>query len=760
MATTAAVIPALAAFDHAQAPAIPPADAKTSDAPITVEEITPAAADEKSTVRVSGQITNTTDKALTDVTVRLRYSSTPFSSRSALDDYASGDGGQASAYGPETTLDETLQPGASAEYTVKAEAKDLGLGAYGVYPLAVEALNESGSSLGDEYTFLPYTGGSDPDPIEIAWVWPLMEMPQRAGDDTYLSNGLAESVGANGRLGRLLAVGAQITDFSLEPPAPDEDADSEDGDGDGADNDGGGAAESAADTDRIPITWAVDPALLDDIDRMASADYQTVDDLSAVSGDESPSTADHELSSDAQVWLDQAREVLQDEPLIATPYANPDMAALLRNDLEADAQAAVSLGAETVERILQRPADPSIAWPPGSVMNSATRDFYAENGASTFLLSDTAMPAQSWVGHTPTAQAPLSLEGDTDGTALIADNGLTKVLSQKSSDPGDSALAQQRFAAETAMIAAEQPGTDRTIVAAPPSTWNPGSDFAAGVLAASEDLPWLAPVALEDIEVDSSADPMRQELSYPKKGGSREELDGDHLDGVKAIRKDVRLFNSLLEEDSDPFRPAVLRLESAAWRAEEETADQVSALVARAVEEDMDKVHIIPGEPVTLASKTGTIGVLVANDLDDHTVRVNLSMLSSNPERLSIDDPTETMEIGPGRRTTVYVPLSARINGRTVLHLNLHNVEGEPVSEEQALPVNATGLGTQALLISGIGALVLVIALTPRALRKWARKRAGGDGSRGVQHNGSASAEADAETSADGAESSETTDGS
>jgi len=60
-----------------------------------------------------------------------------------------------------------------------------------------------------------------------------------------------------------------------------------------------------------------------------------------------------------------------------------------------------------------------------------------------------------------------------------------------------------------------------------------------------------------------------------------------------------------------------------------------------------------------------------------------------------------------------------------VLHLSLHNADGEPITDEPTtIPVNATGLGSGALLISGIAALVLVVALAPRAVRKWRRDQA------------------------------------
>ncbi|GAA3762099.1 hypothetical protein HDA32_005783 [Spinactinospora alkalitolerans] len=748
-ATALALVPALAAFQPAHNAPGEPAAAPSADgaadeaAPLIVEGITPQAVDEESTVTVTGRITNTTDEPLTDVSVRLRYSSYPLSGRDALDSHAGGEGREPQALGPTLTLDQELAPDASAPYELEADAEDLGLdGGFGVYPLTVDAVDGAGERIGAQNTFLPYTAGGDVDPIEVAWLWPLMDSPQRTDDDTYLDNGLDASLAPDGRLGRLLSAGAQSGALSEElteeegaegaGEGADQDQDTEDdGNGDGGDAGGGGsdAAEDGAAPDDaagdVPITWAVDPGLLDDVDRLSSAGYQVLDGSAQTDPDDPDSSLqDHEASTNAQMWLEQANAVIGDDPMLATPYATPDIAALLEAGLEDDADDAVSLGRQTVQRVLGRSADPSLAWPADGLMNAATRDFLSANGAESFVLGDDAMPAQPWVQHTPTAAANLPVEdAEEDATALVADSGLTDVLAQDSSGPGGSALARQRFAAETAMITAERPGTSRTVVAAPPRDWNPAPGLAEDLLEASDDLPWLDPVALTDIEGGDAAGQDRQELTYAGQGADAE-LSGDHLDRVKEIRSDIRLFNSILADDEDPFRPAVLRLESAWWRGEEETAAQLRTRVAASVRETKSQVRVMSGEPVTLASKNGTLGILVANDLSDHPVTVHLSIFSENSERLSIGRFDNSMEIGPGGKTTVYVPLSAKINGRTVLHMSLHNADGEPISsEEVTTPVNVTGLGTSALLISGAAALVLIVALAPRALRRWARKR-------------------------------------
>ncbi|GAB3446601.1 hypothetical protein GCM10027570_18150 [Streptomonospora sediminis] len=751
----------MAAFNPALAPVVAePGDDGADSAPLIVEEITPKSIGENSDIRISGRVTNTTDSELGGISVRFRYSSSPFSARSELDDFASGDGIRPETEAAEVELDGPLKPGASTEYTLQADASDLAMSSWGVYPLTVEALDGSGGNLGKQRTFLPFRGGSaNPPPVDIAWVWPLMDRPHRAYDNTFLDETLPESLGPDGRLGRLLTIGAQDDEVSLDPEAPEAPAEevspsppetppstspsasadaSAGGAGDQQGDQGSGSAQDSgsatAEDSGVPVTWAVDPGLLADIQRLTSP-YKVVDEPAAGSGSGNGGTADDSgiatasagASPNARIWLDQARAALAEDPLVTTPYASADIAALLRHDLGDDADAAVSVGRETTEQVLGRSVDETVALPEGGLMNTDTREFFQRHGASTFVLRDRAMPAQPGVDYTPTAEAPLPLGKGEHGTALVADSGLAKVLRQDTAAPGESTLAQQRFAAETAMIAGEDPGFGRTLLAYPSSDWDPDADFAQGVLEASDSLPWLEPVELSDARPEDGAQSEdRESLTYPK-SGTRSELDGSYLDKIEDVRGRVRLFNSILVDGGDPFRPAILRLESAAWRRKNESARPARALVDQAVERHMNKVRISPTEPVTLASATGTIGVLIANDLKNHTVRVNLSLLSGNPERLSIGNYKDTIEIGPGAKTTVYVPLSARVNGRTMIQMNLHNLSGEPISEVQYLSVNATGMGSQALVISGLGALVLVVALAPRALRKWARNRSGGE---------------------------------
>ncbi|WP_017614203.1 DUF6049 family protein [Nocardiopsis salina] len=758
MALTTALLP----IPGTLPPAAAAPDEDTVD-PLVVDSITPDVVEEDATLRVSGQVTNTTDEEVSEVSVRMRYSRHPFSDRDELDEFASGNGWQPDATGPEEEVSEEMVPDAGQGYALSTDVDDLGLSGYGVFPMMIEAVDGDGTVIGSQYTFLPHLDSDDDAPeIDLAWVWPLMDTPQRADDDTFLTDSMPESLEQQGRLGRLLAAGAQVpVDFDPgdddlpevldletspeeepeqdpEEGPPEEDAATAEETPDPSPADDASPTEEEAEetededeeepeptrSEGVPVTWAVDPGTLDDVTRAASDDFEVLDDVLAVPAESEPVRHGHEADEAAQVWLREARRVLPADTVVASPYANPDLAAMLRNDIDTDAEASIRIGREATMEALELVPDESYALPPGGLMDDSMHELFSEAGADRFLLDGSAMPPASWLSTTPSAQDALSSPtGDGEDVALMSDPGLTEVLSMPSETQGESALALQRFAAETAMIAGENTGGDRVVVASPEAQWDPGEEFASGVLEATESLPWLNPENLDDVELrpEDEREDTRGDLTYPESAYDTE-LSSTYLGQIQDVNRDVRMFNSILVEDNDPFRPALLRLSSVYWRDEEALAGAMRTLVAQDVQDGLDSVRIIPGEPVTLASRTGITGILVANDLEDESVYVTLSVFSENSERLTVESYTDSFEIAPGAKTTVYVPLSARVNGRTVLHTSLHNSAGEPINaQDTEIPVNATGLGTQALLISGIGVLILVAALAPRAVRKWAR---------------------------------------
>src|SRR5262249_4783805 len=125
-------------------------------------------------------------------------------------------------------------PARSAQpWSLTLDVAQAGMRTFGVYPLAAQ-LTGAGAELDVARTFLPFWPGKSAartvKPLNIGWVWPLIDVPQRGACRALLTNDLAASVAPGGRLATLLAAGqsadgrgARLTwaiDPALPRPAP------------------------------------------------------------------------------------------------------------------------------------------------------------------------------------------------------------------------------------------------------------------------------------------------------------------------------------------------------------------------------------------------------------------------------------------------------------------------------------------------------------------------------------------------------------
>src|SRR5439155_14062389 len=141
-----------------------------------------------------------------------------------------------------------LQSGAVATFQISVAADDLHLGDLGVYPFAVEALGSDAGGpndiVGRAPTFLPWVpAGGGFSPTRLAWVVPLADVPNRAASPVFPDDHLATELSPRARLAALLAAGTRVGPGTVRPPAR--------------------GHPLAPDAQRaVPVTWAVDPALV------------------------------------------------------------------------------------------------------------------------------------------------------------------------------------------------------------------------------------------------------------------------------------------------------------------------------------------------------------------------------------------------------------------------------------------------------------------------------------------------------------------
>lgn len=654
---------------------------------IAIDRFTPKAAGPKSVVRVSGRIVNTSGKALPSATIRLRYSTSTLPSRSQLKLYANGSAGSVNpqSVAVRHTLPHGIGAKASVRWSLKIPVSRLGLsGPIGVYPVAVDAVDSLGRTLAEQRTFLTY-GTKSPayKPTKVAWLWPIIDRPRRADDKTFMDDSLGRSLADGGRLSRLVAAGER--------------------------ND-----------QRVPLTWMVDPALLDDADHL-SREHQVING--------SNHTKTKPADTDATAWLGRLRSAIGTSPLAVTPYGDIDTAAVTRAGLDDDVKPAVHEGARITQRLLKRSVSTDIAWPSQGLADADSMDVMAFAGTRTVVLSQRALPASSQVSYTPdgVTQLPTS-----DGTvkALLADPTLSDVLggTQRRSSL---VVTEQRFLAETALITAELPNSPRTVVVAPPRRWDPTPGLARALLRDTRSVPWIKPVSATSAKSSSDLD---RKLEYTN-AEQQNELGHRYLDKVAEIRGRARRFGSIFPDGTSPDQLATFRMESSAWRGSPTRARRLRERVRWAVDRTSRKVDFVNRASVTMGGSEAKIPVTIANDLgygdgspqsrEANTAKVRVRVTAPDSNGISIGSYDQVRRVGPNSKATLYVPVTARAVTVTNLRLELLAPDGQPINPPVAMKVRVTNIGETASWVTGAALAVLVIAAAVRFLRR--RSRADGE---------------------------------
>ena len=271
----------------------------------------------------------------------------------------------------------------------------------------------------------------------------------------------------------------------------------------------------------------------------------------------------------AKRWLTELRAATAGRDVLALPYADPDLTALVRHGRESEIPRARVTGTDVIARLLPA-ADvvPGLAWPAGGYLDRATLAALGRDDVSSVVLDGRALPPTIDLSYTPSGRAQLSTGGNPVA-ALVADPGLVDLLGRARPGTGSPVLAAQRVVAETAMITAELPstGTARTIVVMPPRRWAPAPEFLDQLLAMTT-APWAAPVSLRALAESQPPDVERGRLRYPRSERARE-LPESYLRALDKQQASIDNFAAILTDPAQ-FVPrleaSLLRLESTWWR--------------------------------------------------------------------------------------------------------------------------------------------------------------------------------------------------
>lgn len=669
-----------------------PADAAPADEPtvqVTIDSFAPVAAKPGLPVVIKGRVTNTSSVTFNDPQALACIDRTRLASTVALDripteqnvplndrDSCSNLTNDPQTFKP---FDEPLAPKQTVEFTLTVPWKEWRIkDQTGVYVVGVtfrgEPPNSSRVMAGRARTLMPVAGTTPLSrTVDTALVIPLQHRPTQLGGKNFANDSLAQSLAPTGSLGRLLALGKQRK-----------------------------------------VTWLLDPSTLDEIRQMAKG-YVVVGD----NGQTMTGTG----QATATAWLkdfDATRAA--GNQLILLPYGDPDVAGLLDSGdplkkLVAEARKTTQGYILPATSVNAAPSFTNGLWLEGGAaagryLGAASGGFAGASTSDLNLVSSSSWSAATRPVLTSTPVYDVTTPGpDTSVRTVIANSSLTN--GGPDPDTATSPLqVRQRFAAETALIAASGKGT-ASVVVLPPRGWD-SDGTATAALASGLSLPWIKAT---DVNAVVASNPRPQAIAAPKAAQSNGVLTEAQLNNIRDLDAATTTMQNLLIDENalpDVMSHARLRSTSSGWNGYPEEARHFTAIELGSANQQLGKVHLVNASvdrglrkeiKVNLAGSKGTFPLTITNDTE-WSVRVGIEVTAANRSDLKIKPP-QTAVLGPRQKWTPRITASAEQNGLIRANAQVVTAGGAPVGKSQELLIQASQYGSVGWILVGAACALL-----------------------------------------------------
>ncbi len=675
--------------------ALPPMAQADTDAPIgvAIDRLTPVVPEPGDDLRIEGRLVNNTADVISDVTVRLRLSSSVLTARSEITAVVNA------AVTPEdneptdavidatsTAVADSIPPRGQTSFTLRIPFAELPLAGNGVRALAVEVLGARRGAQNDESvirqgiirTFLPWF--PEPvNPVQLVWLWPLADWPAREANGVFLNDQTPRAISDNGRLTNLL------NSASLQPRS---------------------------------VSWFADPALLQAVADMTDG-YQVQRGSRVVVGDR---------SNQARTWMTELQTVLtQAQPPATTnpvlrvlPYADVDAAALTRAGMSTDVVRAITQAAPVASTAISQPVLGGTYWAPFGRLDKESADLLASAGVRTVIVSGQALRAQDAYAGANTGRAVINTSFGAL-QAVLREPRMSALLSTPQAGRSDSIILRQQFLAESAVLAGTIPqdAPSRAVVVGPDDIrWDPSPAMVNALLRATISAPWLTPLTVGEL-LDGPTNPLRRDRGAYGNKALAAELPSEYLADVRAASAELAAFTSVLDNPigvSDAFASALLRTESSAWRSEPEVGRELLTTVRSQLNEQVDQVRVLSEGTVTFSGETGRVPITIENSLD-RSVTVGVELRASPSIRLE-SEPLTDITIDPGRK--VSVDIEARVVGGNTLpvRVQLLTPDGSAFGTPARIDVASTAYARAAAWVVAIAFVAIVVFVVVGVARR------------------------------------------
>ncbi len=672
----------------------PPAaadDADSTPLSVHIDSLNRAEIPRHGRLVVTGTVTNDSNEQWQDINVHPLTSYDPMTTRSEL---AAAAATPADIYiGDRLAAPHTfdpigdLGPGDSANFRISLPARALHIsGAPGVYWFGVHALGADAAGRdayadGRARTFLPLLPRHHPPQTQAAVVLPLRVQVRRDPSGALLDTStLTTDLAPGGLLDRELRF-----------------------------------AQSAQGQ---PLTWLVDPAVLQAVDDLAHGNpplsygeptdqgsspspsptaSPTVEPTTAPADPDSATPVENQTAAG---WLERLEGAMTGQAVLGLPYADPDVAAVARRQpgLLKHARAL----ADTTFRQFGVTDSPVVA-PVDGVLNRAA--LHRLQPEDIVLVSDRgkALHRSEW------------LTGN--GHALVFTDARAASGGPAPTPPYDALALRQRIAAAAALRALHH--DSGPMVVELPMGWDPGSAWQqARFFAALGKLPWLQ---LTSVTPDGTAPVHTGALPYPHAAEHRQVPASNVAVAHRLVVTGATLSSVLATDNDVPQRLTGAALAGVSYHARDtpRIARHQTAELNHSIHETLRQITITGTDFVTLSGGSGSLTVSLVNGLKV-PVTVGIAARSESPG-VRIDTP-KPVQVAAGQRTTLRVGASSRAVGVHQITLTPISETGHRLGTPLVFSLRTSDVGRWIWVVLGAGGALLAFAIARRLVR---RARAG-----------------------------------
>jgi hypothetical protein len=661
--------PSAAVQGRPNAPAAPQSTGQDGSDRVSLQQVRPSSLRQGRPISLAGVVRNTTDENWSEVQVSMVISESPMPTREAL--------AQARAETGSIALRQVLQPGdfhdlgdiapgGEATFSLRNNWAALPItGTSGAYLVGVEvrAFEEDGlrSTVAETSAFVPLVGPAvDAEPVQMGMVLPLTAaVPRRA--DGFANDSLARQFGENGRLTALTELGSTAGSF--------------------------------------PLTWAVDPAVLDAANDMSSGYRLAGEDTVA---------EDDERALAAARWLEDTRAALNGADLLTLPYGDPDVASLARNGQESVLSTALAAGSQTLTA-LDLP-EQTLLWPAHGWVDRRSLAAAGRLSPAVALVAEDSLEPSD-----PPTAFPVSA-GESTASGLSYDR---RVVSPRH---GETTLQWRQHLLSSAALQALHGGGPMVVV--PPRSLTPSADWAESDFFGGLDAPWLRPTALGEMTDEAGRAPP---LHYPRRA-SNHELPPANIAAITGLASATRTLIGVL---ADPAETQQLLGEvsgiaaSVHWRDAPRLGRGLTRTYVEMIRGQLDEVRVEAPPLITLSGREGQFPVTVSNGLTSEAITVSVEVQSTN-DALRVE-PVRQVTIEPEQRRSI--PVRARYPdevGISTVTVQLLDQEGATFGPAVELRVRTTQIGTVIWVVMAVAGAIILAAAARSILRRVRRRDGGG----------------------------------